>query len=244
MMVSGNAVRRWFLQHWFGGMFVIIGAVWVITSVAYYFGAQSITFPNRYGTRPTIDFMREHDQPVVALREGVGLELHTGGSHLSGSIVLLTDGLPVLCWICGTYDTHGGISQVAFRTGDWFYRAPDDHRLVDLRSLPAAVRDAFRTVAYNRATGERVMLRDDAGTDEQAAALASRGLAMTEANRLRLETIADLPPVSMMREGCVIFQLAFAAVVALWFVVGGLAWILVRLFRRLRVKRGPASPAP
>jgi hypothetical protein len=36
----------------------------------------------------------------------------------------------------------------------------------------------------------------------------------------------------MPREGCLIFNPAFIAALLLWFVVGGLAWLIVRVMRR------------
>jgi len=235
-----QALRRLFLQHWFGGVFVLLGAIWLVTTIAWLFGAQSISFGNRYGPRPTIDFMREHDRTVVGLGEGVGLELDEAGPVLHGSIVKLESGLPVLCWICGYHDTAGGIGMVDYRRGDWFYREPrDESGSYEARQGRAESRDFILTLAYNRATGERVRVDVDATFDEQQQALAQRGLAVDEASRLALATIGDLPTVSMMREGCAIVQAAFVAAALLWLVCGGTAALIGWAIRRRR--RAPES---
>jgi hypothetical protein len=230
-------MRRWFIGHWFWGVVIIIAGVWLATNVAYALGARSITFSNRYGADATIEFMREHERTVVSLGPGVGLQLEAGGAQLHGMIVRLTPGLPVVCWICGRFDTNGSLGQVDFRAGDWLYRAPDDHHLVQLDGLRAETRDAFCTVAYNRTTGERVMLPAQAGVQEQEAALRAHGLVPGEAARLSPAAIGDLAVVSMMSEGCVIFELAFVATTLLWFVFGGLTWVVVRTVRRARAPR-------
>jgi len=132
----------------------------------------------------------------------------------------------------------GGFSQgggLALALG--LYRAPDDHHLVQLDGLRAETRDAFCTVAYNRATGERVMLPPQAGVAEQEAALRAHGLAPNDAARLSPGAIGDLATVSMMSEGCVIFELAFVATTLLWFVCGGLGWVVVRTVRRARAPK-------
>lgn len=228
-MLAALAPR--FRRRWFSGVFVIILGVWVATGLAYAFGARGITFSNPYGEDATIDFMRQYDHEVLGLGEDLGLELHNSG----GSIVRLEDGLPVLCWICGDRDQAGMLGLVQFRAGDWFYRAPDEHRLVkDLGALRAETREAMLTLAYNRATGERVMVGERADAAEQAALLAARGLSLAAEARLGPSTLGDLARVSMQREGCVIVNLAFVAAMLLWLVVGGLAWSLVRVLRGRR----------
>lgn len=208
------------MAHWFGGVFAIIGAIWLVTLMAYAFGAGGVSFGNRYtGQRATIDFMRQYDRPVLALRDGVGLELDTGGPKLHGSIVKLRAGLPVLCWVCGRHDFAGGISQADYRQGDWFYRAPVEHA-------------ASTTIAYDRTTGETVVVAEGADVHTQEQALAAHGLAVTENARISPDTLADLRPVSMQREGCVIFNAAFVAVNLLWLVFGGIALAVVRLVKR------------
>ena len=101
--------------------------------------------------------MREYDHPVVELRDGVGLELDANGSQLTGTIVKLEPAPIGLCWLCGRNDTAGGIARVAYRQGDWLFRAPEDPSSNDevLRGASPESRDYILTLAYNRATGER-----------------------------------------------------------------------------------------
>jgi hypothetical protein len=232
-----NALRRWFLGHWFLGVFAIIGGIWVLTLVAYAAGAEGISFRNRYTGQPaTIDFMREHERPYVGLADGVGLGLDTGGPQLRATIVKLEPGLPGLRWVCGSNDTAGGIAMVTHRQGDWLYRAPSDESKNDeaVNGRRPESRAYILTLAYNRATGERVVVEPDTPVAAQAELLAARGLEVSDATRMTLESLTDLPVVSMQREGCVIFNAAFIAVTLLWLVIGGLALLLVRVIRARR----------
>src|SRR5262245_41324711 len=105
-----EALRRWFLAHWFPGVFAIIGGLWVVTLVAYAAGADGITFASRYtGDDARIDFMREHERPYMGLADGVALGLDTGGPRVRGTIVRLEPGLPGIRWVCGESDSAGGI---------------------------------------------------------------------------------------------------------------------------------------
>ncbi len=228
-------IRRWFIAHWFKGVFAIIAVIWLVTLGAYALGFRSVSFGNKYtGQRATIDFMREHDHTVLALTDDIGLQLESGG-QLHGAIVKLTAGLPGLCWICGSHETAGGIAIVGYRQGDWLFRAPEDltKNSEALHGRPES-RAFITTLAFDRATGERVQLDATAGVDAQAAALSARGLVVSERTRLTPDALADLPAVSMQREGCVIFNAAFVAVCVLWLVFGGLAMLLVRVVRRRR----------
>ncbi len=228
-----DRLRRLFSRHWFAGVFVIIGIVWLLTTIAYFSGAQSITFPNRYGKRPTIDFNRKYDFPVVDLGQDVGLMIDKGGQQLHGSILKLKEGVPILCWLCGERRKAGYIGIAAFRKGDWFFRAPrDETRNTEARQGRPESRDFILTIAYNRATGERLRVEVDQSVDDQARLLADKGLFATKDTMLTQESLADLPPVSMLREGCAVVQLAFAASFVLWFFLGGLIWLLVRVFKR------------
>ncbi|NMB76642.1 MAG: hypothetical protein GYA21_16120 [Myxococcales bacterium] len=230
-----DRLRRLFTRHWFAGVFVIIGIVWLLTTIAYFSGAQSITFPNRYGKRPTIDFSRKYDFPVVDLGRDVGLMIDNGGQQLQGSILKLKEGVPILCWLCGERRNAGHIGRAAFRKDDWFFRAPrDESRNTEARRGRPESRDFILTIAYNRATGERLRVEVDQSVEEQARLLADKGLFATEDTMLTQESLADLPPVSMLREGCAVVQLAFAACSILWFVLGGLMWSLVKVFKRRR----------
>jgi hypothetical protein len=234
-------LRRWFLHHWFGAVFVLLGGIWLATTVAYALGAKGISFANRYGPPATIDFGRKYDFPVVGLADGVGLELDAGGPALHGSIVKLETGLPVLCRICGYHDTAGGVGLVDYRQGDWFFRAPrDESRSREAHEGRPESRDFILTIAYNRTTGERVRVDADATFAEQEQLLAQRGLVVGEGARLTPAALGDLPTVSMQREGCVIVQLAFVAVAVLWLVLGGLAALLIWAIRR---RRPPAAAA-
>lgn len=228
-----DAIRKWFLRHWFAGVFLIIGAVWVITTVAYVSGAKNITFANRYGKPATIEFMRQYDHPAVGLGEGLGLELDERGPHLHGTVVKLEPGLPVFCLLCGANAAAGGLARVDFRQGDWFFRAPEDlSRNSEARNGRPQSRDFILTIAYNRATGERVLAGVDDSLGRQEQTLAGKGLAATGENRLTLESISDLPALSMQKEGCVIVQAAFVAAALLWLLLGGLSLVSVRLFRK------------
>jgi len=235
-----NALRRWFLGHWFLGVFAIIGGVWVLTLVAYAIGAEGISFDNRYTGQPaTIDFMREHDRLYVQLADDVGLGLDTGGPELRATIVKLEPALPVLGSVCGAQTTEGGIGIVTHRQGDWFFRAPSDesknHEAVHGRRPES--RAYILTLAYDRSTGERVMVEPDTPLAAQAALLAERGLASSDASRMTLESLTDLPVASVQREGCVIFNLAFVATLLLWLALGGLALLLVRMVQAARGRR-------
>jgi hypothetical protein len=226
-------LRAWFLRNWFAGIYVILGGVWLATTIAYLTGAKSITFGNRYGQKPTIDFMREHERTVVGLADGLGLELAAGGPKLHGSVVKLRAGLPIVCWVCGDFDEDGGIGQVDFRQGDWFFRAPTDlSKNSQLKNGREEWVAAMRTIAWNRATAERVQVGIQDSLGAQEAELEKRGLVRSPATALSAETIADLETVSMQREGCVIYNAAFVAAALLWLVIGGPIWLVVWLRRR------------
>lgn len=125
--------------------------------------------------------------------------------------------------------------MVDYRRGDWFYRAPVDRSNDrEAREGRPESRAFINTIAYNRATGERVVVEASAGVAAQERALSNRGLPADDVSRLSLESLGDLGTVSMMREGCVIVQAAFLAAAALWLVLGGLAVLLVHLVRRAR----------
>jgi hypothetical protein len=226
--------RRWFLAHWFAGVFAILAVVWAITLVAYVLGAPGVSFRNRYtGQDATIDFDRKYDHTIVELSDQVGLQLDTRGPTLHAVVVALRPGIPVLCWVCGSLETAGGIAIVEYRQGDWLFRAPEDLVHNDQVLHGRAESRAFvLTIAYNRATHERVV--GDADLAAQTAVLAARGLAVSERTRLTATAVADLAPLSIQREGCIIFNAAFIAVAILWLVLGGVAVLIARLLRRRR----------
>lgn len=235
-----RSVRRSFLEHWFLGVVAIILGVWLLTLVAYDLGVDGISFRNRYtGQYATIDFMREHDRPFVGLADGVGLELDAGGPQLRATVVALEPGLPGFSLICGSHGTADGIAMVTHRQGDWLYRAPSDesknHEAVNGRRPES--RAFILTLAYDRKTGERVVVEPNTPLAAQEALLAERGLVVSDATRIGLESLTDLPVISMQREGCVIFNAAFVAVTILWLVIGGLALLLVRVVRARRAGR-------
>ena len=189
------AVRDWFRKRWFLGVFASITLLWGITYGAYVVGAGGITVRNELGgQQATIDFMREYDHPVVELRDGVGLELDANGSQLTGTIVKLEPAPIGLCWLCGRNDTAGGIARVAYRQGDWLFRAPEDPSSNDevLRGASPESRDYILTLAYNRATGERVISEPSASVAAQTRLLAARGLAVAASTRLASTAIEDL----------------------------------------------------
>jgi hypothetical protein len=230
-------LRRRFLDHWFLGVFVIIGGLWVVTLIAYASGAEGISVRNRYTGQPaTIDFMREHERPLVSLGDGVALELDANGPQLRATVVKVEPGLPGLGWVCGELDTAGGLAMVTHRQGDWFFRAPSDesnnHEAVHGRRPES--RAFILTLAYDRKTGERVIVEPDTPLPAQAELLAARGLAVSEDARLTFPALTDLPVVSMQREGCVIFNVAFVLVTLLWLVLGGLSLLIVHTLRSRR----------
>jgi hypothetical protein len=232
-----DRLRRWFVGHWFGGVFAIIGGLWLITTVAYALGMGGVSFGNRYtGQTARIDFGREHDHTVLELGDGVGLSLDGGAGGVRGSVIRVRAGLPVLCWVCGNLDSAGGIGRVERRRGDWFFRAPsDESRNSEALHGRAESRAFILTLAYNRATGERVQVEPSTAIADQAALLAARGLdGRDDATRLSAKAVADLPELSMQREGCVIVQLAFVGVAILWTVLGGLALAIAWMVRRGR----------
>lgn len=226
--------RVWFRHHWFVGVLVILGGVWLVTTLAYLLGAQSISFGNRYGRHATIDFQREHDHLVVGLQDGVGLQVDTGALQLMGSVIALKNGIPGLCWVCGSRTRAEGICRVEYRQGDWFYRSPTDlsNNSEVLRGRPQS-RDFMRTLAFNRATNERLLVEANTSLTDQGRLLNERGLTRADRARLSPETLADLSEVSMQREGCVVVQLAFAACTLLWLLLGGsVALVAGRLKQR------------
>jgi hypothetical protein len=229
-------IRRQFLGHWFVGVFAIIAVIWVITLVAYALGFKGVSFRNKFtGQDATIDFMRQHDRVFLQLADDVGLELNPGGPHLSGTIVKLSSGLPGLCWVCGDHETAGGIAIVDYRLGDWLFRAPfDNSKNSEVEHGRPESRAFILTIAYDRASGERVQVAPTADLAAQQLALSTRGLVPSDAARIDPENLADLPVVSMQREGCVIFNMAFVAVTLLWLVLGRLALLLVRVVRARR----------
>lgn len=215
-------MRRWLVAHWFGAVALLIGGLWIATLIAYAVGAEGISVGSRRtGQRATLDFMRRHDQPVLGLRPGVGLSLYAGARAdvVGGTVVRLRPAPPVLCWVCGDQQLAGGLAIVSHRAGDWLYRAPTDRPPTHAPAL-----------AYHRGTGE--LLPGGAGAAAEAAVLAGRGLIVSEATRLRRDGVADLTTVSMLREGCVIFNAAYVLLLLLWLVVGGGALLIGRLVRR------------
>lgn len=232
-------LRRWFMRHWFVGVYAIIGGFWLVTTVAWLVGAERITVGTRYGPPATIDFMRRHDRPALSLSDDVALSLYAKAATLSGSLIRVKPGPPVLCWLCGFSVDDGGIApNVAYRNGDWFFRAPvDNRRSKEAHEGRQESREFILTIAYNRATHDRVMVSADATLEEQSAELASRGLEATEAQQLTPATVGDLPTLSMTSEGCMIYNLAFIAAALLWLLVGGLPalWVARRRARRAAV---------
>lgn len=228
------AFSRWFLRHWFVGVFAIIGGVWLLAEVAWLTGAEGITFGNRYGPPATIDFMREQDRPVVALADGVGLELDMGGEELRGAVVRYRPGPPILCLVCGYHDRAGGIAHgITQRDGDWFYREPSDNsHNREAHEGRQESRDYILTIAYDRATGERVQVGADDTLEQQTAVLAGKGLEVSPEHRLGAASLTDLKSLSVMSEGCMIFNVAFVAAMLLWLVVGGIAALVTRRVRR------------
>lgn len=225
-----------FRNHWFVGIFAILAAVWLVVEVAYLAGSDGVSFRNRYtGQRASIDFGRKHDRPFVALSDDVGMELNSAGPHLHGAVNTLKSGLPVVCWLCGDLRQDEGIGIVAYRQGDWFYRAPDDNSRNSeaLHGRPQS-RAYILTIAYNRATHERVQVPAAATLAAQTQVLAARGLVVDESARLSQSNLADLAPVSMQREGCVVVQLAFLSAALLWLVLGSGAALIIRGTRRRR----------
>jgi hypothetical protein len=240
-----HRLRTWFLAHWFAGVFAIIGVLWVAALVAYFSGARGISFGNRYtGRRATIDFGRQHERTVLGLRDDAGLELRDTPQGLRGTVVALKPGIPVVGAICGAHQLNGGIAVVEWRQGDWFFRRPvDPHQIIvgssgHREEQHGAKRTAFQTfmmtVAYNRATGERVVVDADEGKDAQEKALTKRGLEFTKATRLTPELVKDLSSTSLSREGCLVFNAAFMAAGLLWLLVGGLAVVVVAAVKRRR----------
>lgn len=226
-------LRRWLLAHWFTFILALVVALWVITATAYYLGFSGLRFRNRFtGQDAVIDFMRKYDRPVVELGPDVGLELDQRGTGLHAAIVRLEDAPFFLCWVCGRKQLHGGIAMVDYRQGDWLYRAPEDLSTNSeaTRGRRRESREYIRTVAYNRATGERLIGEIDVAS--QARLLAEKGLAPTDATRLSPAALADLAPASMMREGCMVFNLAYIAVLLLWLVIAGPLALLARRRRR------------
>ncbi|MBS1117914.1 MAG: hypothetical protein H6Q90_142 [Deltaproteobacteria bacterium] len=231
---------RWFVAHWFSGVFAIVAVIWVITMIAYASGADSVSFGNRYTHQDaTIDFEREHDHPIYELAEGLGLEIDPGTPPRRASIVRLDAGIPIICWLCGKLHKSGGIAMADFRRGDWFYRAPSDdsHNSEALHGRRAESRAYILTLAYNRRTGERIQVEATTTVAEQVLLLQSHGLAVSDADRLAPAALADLASLSIQREGCVIVNAAFVAVTLLWLVVGGLALALGAMVRRMRSRR-------
>jgi hypothetical protein len=240
-----HRLRTWFLAHWFAGVFAIIGVLWVVTLVAYFSGARGISFGNRYtGRRATIDFQRQHDKNVLGLRDDAGLEVRETALGMRGTVVALKPGIPVVGAICGAHQLSGGIAVVEFRKGDWFYRRPvDPHQIIvgssgHREEQHGAKRTPFQTfmmtVAYNRATGERVVVDADEGKDAQEKALSKRGLEFSNATRLDADLLKDLSRTSMSSEGCMVFNAAFMAAGLLWLLVGGLAVAVVAALKRRR----------
>jgi hypothetical protein len=93
------------------------------------------------------------------------------------------------------------------------------------------------TLAYDRTTGERVVVEANTTLAAQERLLGARGLVVSEATRITPESLVDLSVVSVQREGCVIFNAAFVAASLLWLVFGGLTLLLVRAIASRRARR-------
>ncbi|MFT7624615.1 MAG: hypothetical protein ACI9WU_003803, partial [Myxococcota bacterium] len=134
------------------GVFAIIGVLWTATNVAWLAGAEGVTVGNRYGPPATLDFMRAHDRPTLAVGDHAGLELNTGLATVQGSLARYKSGPPVLCLICGYSSRAGGIATgIEYRDSEWFYRAPTDHsQNSEARKGRQESRDYILTIAYNR----------------------------------------------------------------------------------------------
>lgn len=234
-----HALRRWLFEHWLLGALAILGGLWLLTALAYVSGLVGFTVVERHGReRVAIDFMRRHERPYVGLTEGVGLELDAGGTSLRGTIVRLEPSASVLAFVCGRNVPEGELGIVTHRQGDWFFRAPSDESSHgEAVSLGPEARASLLTLAYDRGTGERVVVEPDTPVAAQHALLAARGLAVSDATRLDVKSLADLSEVSVLREGCVIFNGAFAALAALWLALGGLVLLLGWIVDRRRGRR-------
>lgn len=170
----------------------------------------------------------------------MGLELYEAGPTLHATVVRLEDAPFFLCWVCGAKQLHGGVAIVDYRQGDWFFRAAQDltQNSEATHGRRRESREYILTVAYNRATGERLIGEPDVAS--QTRLLAEKGLAPTDASRIAAAALADLAPASMMREGCMVFNLAFVAVTGLWFLIGGPIALIARHRRRRRASAASA----
>lgn len=225
---------RWFRKHWFVGVFLILAGTWIVVEIAWLAGADGITFGNRYGPPATLDFQRGHDLPTLAVGERVGLELDPDANPARGALVFVKPGPPVLCWICGYHSTDDGLaSGIEYRANDWFYRAPrDESKSKEAHTGRQVSRDFILTIAYNRATEERVIVGPDDTIAQQTAALGERGLTIDSAHLLTADALSDLKTLSVMSEGCAVVNLGFVAAALLWLVFGGIPALVLERRRR------------
>jgi hypothetical protein len=230
-------VGTWFKRHWFVGVLAIVAVLWLVVGIAYSRGVTEFSVRSRSGQAVEMDFSRDLEVGYLSLERDAVLEIETRPGTPLRSSIYLTGPTPVpLCWLCGSRDTTSAIAQVEFRSGPWFFRSPIESWPSGLETWAERPRDAYRALAYDSATGARVLAVIGDSVEEQLRLLAESGLAPAESARLSPATLADLETASVMREGCMVIHGAFIAAFGLW-IVGGGPFALASV-RRRRARSG------
>ncbi len=234
MIITLKQLLHWLVARWYRWIALLLLLLWIAVLVAYRLGAQGFSVSSRSGQTVNLDFGREHDRQWVRVGPGEGMELNVYGAALHGSVAKLKPGLPVLCWVCGDNVAADPLVSATHRQGDWYFKAPEDFSKNSeaTHGLRQVSRDYILTLAYNVATRERVIVAATSTPQAQQAELAARGLSASVANLLKVD--ATWRGLSMQREGCVVFNVAFIALALLLVMIAVPVELLRSRFRRRR----------
>jgi hypothetical protein len=189
-------------------IFPIPFALWFVVTLAWFLGAKGVTFRVVAAQQDaTIDFNRKYDHTAVELGAGIVLLDDDRVTRVERAWV-------PFCWVCGMNRATAPLMDGAtHQSGPWVFRAPRPDPNFAGWSNQEGVK-AAQTVAFNVATGERVM----ADTASSLAQLTQRGLVADDAHRLDRSRLSR---ASMLAEGCTIVQIAFFIFLTIWSVIFG-----------------------
>lgn len=201
-------------------LFPIPFALWLIVTVAWFVGADGFAIRSTSGQVVNLDFNRKYDHAARLLAPGLSLS-----DDADGDVMRIKPAWIPYCWLCGTHLHDGLVMQGAtFRRGPWVYRTPKPdpnfEGWTNARGIAAAL-----VLAYDLDTGEVLSATRGSSVEERRVQLESKGLFLDDASLLDR---SKLPPVSMLSEGCAIFQSAFFIVLPLWSLGFGVVWLVKR----------------
>ena len=177
---------------------------------------------------------REEGHSVRLLAPGVGY-VNNATPHL---ISLQPSPVP-FCWLCGREREDAVLLlEASHRSGNWLYRvAAKDPDLTGYS--PERVAQAMQlsgVLAYEVTTGEKILAAEGSTPEGKQKILEGRGLIADAAHAMTPAMVAQLPEVSITREGCQILQTSLLGFLALWLLGWGAWWAMNR--RRARAVSG------